>query len=79
MFIIRNNFNTEIYSPIVAAWVPRLSTIKLFSINNIVLNDLSVTFLPTEVLALEKASLWISLNIEHMSTSYNNLFSHTDQ
>ena len=36
---------------------PRLSTIKLFSINNIVLNDLSVTFLPTEVLALEKASL----------------------
>ena len=28
----------------------RLSTIKLFSINNMVLNDLSVTFIPTEVL-----------------------------
>ena len=28
----------------------RLSTIKLFCINNMVLNDLSVTFLPTEVL-----------------------------
>ena len=28
----------------------RLRTIKLFSINNMVLNDLSVTFIPTEVL-----------------------------
>ena len=28
----------------------RLNTIKLFNINNMVLNDLSVTFLPTEVL-----------------------------
>ena len=28
----------------------RLSTIKLFSINNMVLSDLSVTFIPTEVL-----------------------------
>ena len=28
----------------------RLSTIKLFCINNMVLNDLSVTFIPTEVL-----------------------------
>ena len=28
----------------------RLSTIKLFSINNMVLNDLSVTFIPTKVL-----------------------------
>ena len=28
----------------------RLSTIKLFSINNMVLNDLSVTFMPIEVL-----------------------------
>ena len=28
----------------------RLSTIKLFSINNMVLNDVSVTFIPTEVL-----------------------------
>ena len=28
----------------------RLSTIKLFCINNMVLNDVSVTFLPTEVL-----------------------------
>ena len=32
----------------------RLSTIKLFSINNIVLNDLSVTFIPTEVLKHSK-------------------------
>ena len=28
----------------------RLSTIKLFSVNNMVLNDLSVTFIPTVVL-----------------------------
>ena len=32
----------------------RLSTIKLFSINNMVLNDLSVTFIPTEVLKHSK-------------------------
>ena len=30
--------------------VHRLGTMKLFCINNIVLNDLSVTFIPTEVL-----------------------------
>ena len=36
----------------------RLSTIKLSSINNIVLNEMSVTFIPTEVLnTLEKANL----------------------
>ena len=29
---------------------PRLSTIKIFRINNMILNDLSVTFIPTEVL-----------------------------
>ena len=32
----------------------RLSTKKLFSINNVVLNDLSVTFIPTEVLKYSK-------------------------
>ena len=32
----------------------RLSTIKLFSINNMVLNDLSMTFIPTEVLKHSK-------------------------
>ena len=28
----------------------RISTVKLFSMSNLVLNDLSVTFIPTEVL-----------------------------
>ena len=28
----------------------RISTVKLFSMSNLVLNDLSVTFMPTEVL-----------------------------
>ena len=35
------------YNPTPAAWG---STIKLFSIKNMVLNDLSVTFIPTKVI-----------------------------
>ena len=48
--IIRYNCNTETYNPTVLLGAHRLSTIKLFSISNMVLIDLSVTFIPTEVL-----------------------------
>ena len=48
MFVIRYNFNTETYNPTTATWGSQ--TIKLFCINNMVLNDLSVTFIPAEVL-----------------------------
>ena len=48
MFVIRYNFNTETYNPTAAAWGSQ--AIKLFCINNMVLNDLSVTFIPTAVL-----------------------------
>ena len=47
MFVTRYNFNTETYYPTAVAWG---SQSKLSSINNTVLNDLSVTFIPTEVL-----------------------------
>ena len=47
MFVIRYNFNTETYYPTAVVWG---SQSKLSSINNTVLNDLSVTFIPTEVL-----------------------------
>ena len=50
MLVIRYNFNTETYNPTAAAWGSQTKTIKLLCINNTVLNDLSVTFIPTEVL-----------------------------
>ena len=46
----QNNFNTELTVLLLLLGAHRLSTIKLFSINNMFLNDLSMTFIPTDVL-----------------------------
>ena len=42
--------DTKSFAIIITASVHRITTIKLFSVNNIILNNLSATFLPTEVL-----------------------------
>ena len=51
----------------------RISTVKLFSVSNMVLNDLSVTFIPTEVLEHSRkgTNLWTYLNIDHIQILYH--------